>query len=61
MKGELFMKKKIEFKKLANAKWLGYGAAAIAAIVAFCSTLQERQKEKEFDDLVDRVTKLENK
>ena len=55
------MKKKIKLKKLANAKWLGYGAAAIAAIVAFCSTLQERQKEKEFDDLVDRVTKLENK
>lgn len=54
------MAKKFDISKLADAKWIGYAVAAVAAISAFASSVQDQKKEKLIKDLADRVTKLEN-
>jgi hypothetical protein len=54
-------KGKFDISAITNAKWIGYAAAAIAAISAFASSMAERKQEKTIEELVDRVSKLENK
>ncbi len=55
------MMSKFNLTKLADVKWIGYIAAGVAAVVAFSTEMQNQQKEKDFKDLSDRVSKLENK
>lgn len=52
---------KFDISKLAGAKWIGYAAAGVAAIVAFAGSIQDQQKEKTIKDLAERVSQLENK
>lgn len=55
------MKSKFNLKGLANVKWIGVATAVVTAVAAFTSEMQSQKKEKAFDDLVERVSKLENK
>ena len=52
---------KLNIAKIADAKWIGFVAAGIAAIAAFSSSMQEQQTEKTIKELNDRVSKLETK
>ena len=52
---------KFDISKIANAKWIGVAGAIITGVVAVASNLQDQKKEKTISDLVDRVSKLENK
>jgi hypothetical protein len=52
---------KFDFKKLADAKWIGIAMAGFAAIGAFMTSIEDQKKDKLIKDLADRVAKLENK
>ena len=53
--------KKIELKKIFTPKMVGYLGAGVAAFVAFTSNLESQKKEKEFNEMKERLNKLENK
>ena len=53
--------KKIELKKIFTPKVIGYLVAGVAAFVAFTSNLESQKKEKEFNEMKERLNKLENK
>ena len=54
--------KKIELKKFfTSKKVVGYLGAGVAAFVAFTSNLESQKKEKEFNEMKERLNKLENK
>lgn len=55
------MKSKFNLKSLANMKWIGVATAVVAAVAAFSTEMHNQQKEKVVEDLVERVSKLENK
>lgn len=53
--------KKIELKKIFTPKVVGYLGAGVAAFVAFASNMEAQEKEKEFNEMKERLNKLENK
>lgn len=55
------MNKKIDIAKITGSKWFGIGLAVAAAIGAFVTERQNQEKEKTIENLIDRVSKLENK
>lgn len=52
---------KVDLKKLFNPKVVGYAAAALSALMAFATTLDDQAKDKTIKDLTKRVTELEKK
>lgn len=53
MKGGENILKKIDIKAFA-----GIGMAAIMGIATFIGTMEDRKKEKQIDELIDKVEKL---
>ena len=52
---------KFDITKLTGAKWIGYVAAGITALVAFTGSIQDQKREKTIEDLAKRLTELEKK
>ena len=53
--------KKFELPNLKSIKWLGYVAAAVAAVATFSTEMDNIKKEEKVKSLEDRVSKLESK
>ena len=48
-------------RKISEVNWVGFGIAAAAGISAVISSIDEQKKNKEFTELVERVSNLEKK